>query len=228
MNNVSTEKWARSAIALGVFAMCAAHADTPTPSAELATNYYSPPALTLSQPSVWENGVGEGFRKGAQEVGVGVSFAPGTKIMGTRHTHNLLLTSVQAGWMISDVVKKDSWLRGNWEFLAEPFGGFQINKTHASLGGLDLFIRYNFATGTRIVPFFEAGLGALWTDIGKPDLGGEFQFNEKCGAGAQFFITEHFSANLECRFMHISNAGIESPNHGINSVPFCLSLSYFF
>lgn len=176
----------------------------------------------------WRNGeIGNGFRKGTQEVGLSGGYAMGGKFFGTSATHNFVLGDLHAGWVLSDVVMDNTFLRGNWEFLTHFFGGKQINKRNANLVALNPAICYDFATGTRLVPFIEGAAGVMYTDIRKPDLGSDFQFNEFAGVGTHYFLTEHFSMSVEFRYMHISNAGISSPNRGVNTIPILVGLNYF-
>lgn len=48
------------------------------------------------------------------------------------------------------------------------------------------------------------------------------------GVGASYFITERSSIYAGYRFQHISNAGTDSPNRGIDSHTGVLGLSVFF
>ena len=216
-----------SLLTAGMACFCQAE-NEPLSSEKDSTSVHPPPLALSADRSFWNEGIGSGFRKGAHEVGLSGAYATGIKIFGTSQIHNLAFATIHGGWIVSDVVMKDSPLRGNWEVLVEGFSGVQINHSHAYLAGIDGFIRYNIATGTRFVPFMEIGAGLMATDIGKPDLGGDFQFGEKAGIGAHYFFTENIAATLECRLMHISNAGLSKPNLGVNSVPILLGISYFF
>ncbi len=178
--------------------------------------------------SLWEGGVGEGFRKGTHEVDASVAFGLGMPILGSQGHHHWVLGMIDFGWMFSRVVAKDHWYRGNWELIGEAFGGFQYHPEHAYLGGVAPLVRYNFATGTRWVPFVNAGAGVTWTDIRDGDLSTKFEFNLQIGAGVHYFLKDNLSLDIQYRFIHISDAGISTPNLGVNDSNLVLGASWFF
>src|SRR6267142_1796263 len=96
------------------------------------------------------------------------------------------------------------------------------------LVGLTPHLRYNFATGTRWIPFLDGGAGVTATGIGPPDLSGIFEFNLQVGAGVQWFLRENVALSLEARHVHWSCAGISKPNLGLNGVTGMLGLTFFF
>jgi opacity protein-like surface antigen len=122
----------------------------------------------------------------------------------------------------------NSCFRGNLEFRLELFGGAQFSPSTEWLVGLTPHLRYNFATGTRCVPFIDAGAGVSGTGIGAPDLATTFEFNLQGGAGVQYFISSNISINLEAWYLHMSNAGIKEPNLGVNGITGMLGISFYF
>ena len=71
----------------------------------------------------------------------------------------------------------------------------------------------------RVVPFFNVGAGVLHTSLNDraPELSGSTQFNPQGGLGLQYFFRPQRAFVLEYRYMHMSNDGIQEPNHGFNS-----------
>lgn len=187
-------------------------------------------SLTLNPAvfSIWKDGVGNGFRPGVTEVGGSVGASLGSRILGSTDAHDLALTKLLIGRVTSDVVATNKWYRGNWEVLGELFGGGQFEPQKAYVIGVTPALRYDFATGTRWVPFFDVGAGVTATDIGHPDLGGKFQFNLQTGPGLNWFIRSHTVLTLQYRFMHISNASLENPDHGLNTSVLYGGISWFF
>jgi opacity protein-like surface antigen len=186
-------------------------------------------ALTLPVPStIWRDEIGNGFRKGATEVGISLGAGLGSKILGSTDAHDFGLAKLSYGRVISDVVANDDWYSGNWELLGEVFGGEQIKPRNAQVAGLTAVLRYDFATGTKWVPFFDVGAGVSETDIGRPDLGGSFQFNLQTGPGVHWFIYKNLALTFQYRFLHLSSASIEKPNHGVNTSAFYTGVSWFF
>ena len=89
-------------------------------------------------------------------------------------------------------------------------------------------LRYNFATGTRWVPFLDIGAGVTATGIGPPDLTGTFEFNLQAIAGVQWFLRDDLALTGDVRLLHMSCAGIHSPNLGVNNVAFMIGITWFF
>ena len=89
-------------------------------------------------------------------------------------------------------------------------------------------MRYNFATGTRWIPFFDAGAGVTATGIAHPDLGGTFEFNLQPGFGMHWFVRDNLALTGEVKYLHMSCAGIDKPNLGLNDVIGWIGLTWFF
>ena len=189
-----------------------------------------PVDLTLEQRPVriWNNDVGEGFRKGVVEAGFEVGAGIGHQAFGSRVAHDFALAKLHLGRMVGGVVGEQKWYRGNWEVRGELFAGGQFNMESAYLVGLTPVLRYNFATSTRWLPFVDVGAGVMGTDIGRPDLSTTFQFNTQVGAGVRRFFTRNSALTLQYRYIHISNAGIDKPNYGANTSMFYIGMSWFF
>jgi hypothetical protein len=177
---------------------------------------------------IWNEEIGPGFHKGVTEAGLSLGAGLGSKILGSTDAHDFGLSKLYIGYVLNDVVAKDSWYRGNWELMGEVFGGEQFEPRNAYLVGLPPALRYDFAMGKRWVPFFDIGAGVTATDIGRPDLGGTFQFNLQTGPGVHWFISKNTVLTLQYRFLHLSNASMENPNHGVNTSLFYAGVSWFF
>lgn len=85
--------------------------------------------------------------------------------------------------------------------------------------GHALLFRLDGRPMNRVVPFFDFGAGVLHTSLAKraPELTGATQFNPQGGMGIQYFFDPQKAFVLEYRYMHVSNNGIQEPNHGFNS-----------
>jgi len=211
-----------------------------TQSSESQSPYTFPPKhgdsgsdlrLDSGPESIWQDGVGQGFRPTTHtfsvEAGVGVGMAS----FGSRQAHDLGLTSLSYGHMLGPVVGEGHWYRGNFEWRVEVFGGFQYHpdvNTDGWLIGLTPHLRYNFATGTRWIPFIDAGAGVTATGIAHPDLGGTFEFNLQPGVGMHWFVRDNLALTGEVKYMHLSCAGIDKPNLGVNDIIGLIGLTWFF
>jgi lipid A 3-O-deacylase len=178
--------------------------------------------------AIWMDGIGSGFRKGTLQAGGTLGAGFGTKVFETELIHDLALASVNFGWVFTNVVAHDKWYRGNWELLAEVFGGLQFHPNDRYFFGVTPLIRYNFATGSRWVPFLDGGAGLSGTNIGGVDLTGTFQFNVQVGAGIHYFLSDRTALTVQYRWLHFSNANTDLPNHGTNTQMFLAGVSWFF
>lgn len=184
--------------------------------------------LTTSEPTLWESGTGDGFRPEVHTLTLEAGANYGLECFGSRQGHDLALASLSYGHMLGATVGKDHWYRGNWELRAELFGGEQFSPNGEWLIGLTPHLRYNFATGTRWIPFVDAGMGASATSIGPPDLSHTFEFNLQGSVGVHWFILNNLAVTVEARYIHLSCAGINHPNLGLNGVTGMLGLTKFF
>lgn len=195
-----------------------------------AENSTSGPALAFQKPAarIWQEGVGQGFRSTTQTFSVESGVGVGMAAMGSTQAHDLALTSLSYGHMLGPVLGEGHWYRGNFEWRVELFGGGQYSPKNEWLVGLTPHLRYNLATGTRWIPFFDAGAGVTATGIQHPDLGGTFEFNLQPGMGLHWFVRDNLALTGEVKYMHISCAGIDKPNHGLNDVIGMIGLTWFF
>jgi lipid A 3-O-deacylase len=184
--------------------------------------------LAPEKGSIWENGVGGGFRSTTYSFGLSAGATYGFSSFGSVQSHDLALTTLSYGHMLSRVWGEGHWYRGNLEFRLELFTGAQFSPSREWFVGLTPHLRYNFATGTRWIPFVDGGAGVTATSIGPPDLSGTFEFNLQAGTGIQWFLKDNVALTMEARYVHWSCAGISNPNLGLNGVTGMLGLSFFF
>lgn len=132
---------------------------------------------------------------------------------------NLNGVAVHPSWqaVLTDPIGK-AWWSGSVAFgaegailgIAEPTGAYAI--------GLTPKLIYTFTSFGRLKPYVEGGGGPLWTNFdGRiPEQGSDFNFLVWGGTGASWDVTAQWSLNAGLRFSHISNAGTDSPNGGLN------------
>lgn len=177
---------------------------------------------------IWENGIGDGFSRKADSITVSGGVTYGLKSFGSNERHHLALGSITYGHMLGPVVARDHWYRGNPELRLELFSGAQFDPSTRWFVGLTPHFRYNFITGTRWVPVFDAGAGVTATSIAGPDLSGTFEFNLQACGGVLYFLKPNLALSTEARYVHWSCAGIHQPNAGLNGVTGLLGIAYFF
>lgn len=199
------------------------------PSLSATNSIPSPESEIGSQPpGIWENGVGEGFRPTTKTIGLSVGGNYGLAAFGSRQEHDLAVFTFSYGQMLGPVSGEGHWYRGNWELRGELFTGAQFSPNNEWFVGLTPHLRYNFATGTRWIPFADAGAGVTATGIGPPDLSGTFEFNLQAGGGIHWFLKDNVALTAEGRYVHWSCAGLHKPNLGLNGVMGILGLTFFF
>jgi len=121
------------------------------------------------------------------------------------------------------------FLRGRLEYAFEAVPAFVVvQKQNTAYGaGLNPFaFKWAFATRGNVVPYFEIGGGTLFTNTQVPAGTSRVNFTSGGAIGLHFLRTKrNFSA--EIRYMHISNAGLATPNPGINTVQLRLGFGWF-
>jgi len=169
-----------------------------------------------------------GLHKGLNEAGIALGGSIGSRIFGGRQMHDFALERLYVGRIVTDDLGGDGWYRGDFELFAEAIGGEQFKPRAAGFGGVTAMLRYNFDTGKRWLPFYDIGAGLTATDIGSPDLSGTFEFNLQTGPGVRWMLTQNTALTLQCRYLHISDAGIDTPNRGVNTWSFYAGVSWLF
>lgn len=111
-------------------------------------------------------------------------------------------------WWKTDVGR----LTGYWDLGYTFWDGDKTASNH-SLSFSPVFV-YEFA-GETVRPYIEAGIGVAAfssTELEENKLGSSFQFEDRLGVGVRF--GEH---EIGLRALHYSNAGIKSPNDGVEA-----------
>ncbi len=186
--------------------------------------------LALKSPSqkLWQNGVGNGFSSSLRSLSLESGASVGFAALGGRLRHDLVLVSLSYGHMLGPVRGEGHWYRGNWEWRGELFTGAEFSPGTVWGVGLTPHLRYNFATGTRWVPFADIGAGVTATGERGPDLGGAFEFNLQGAVGAHWFVRNNWAVTVEARYVHVSSAGLYTPNLGLNTVAGMIGVTWFF
>ncbi|OQW32636.1 MAG: hypothetical protein A4E19_04535 [Nitrospira sp. SG-bin1] len=121
-------------------------------------------------------------------------------------------------------------LSGNLQILVEPFYGRFQNRFSADTVGASLIVKYNLLSFGRWVPFWDAGVGVLWTDLAPriAEDSSQVNFALQTGPGVQYFPTTRLAVTVGVRYHHISNAGIGQRNLGLDAVLPYAGMSWFF
>jgi|SRR5688500_8607387 len=107
-------------------------------------------------------------------------------------------------------------------FAARESAYLRLFRSFTSDEGFDGLVagfgtRWHATSGRLKNGYFEIGSGIAVTDGVSIDVNSHFNFVSFLGGG--FFFTNSFtSPRFGLRWVHVSNAGIESPNRGLNQV----------
>lgn len=121
------------------------------------------------------------------------------------------------------------FLRGRLEYAIDAVPVFMVvQKTNTAYGiGINPFaFKWALDTRTGVVPYLELGGGTLFTNTKVPEGTSRINFTTTGALGLHFLRSKH-NISTEVRFMHISNAGLSTPNPGINSIQFRIGFGLF-
>ena len=167
---------------------------------------------------------------GTQEVGLSVGYMLPHRLTED-HTTKQQGPAFMPYWMmtLTDPIG-NSWYRGQISLGAEMVY-IQFQEPILTHGiGFAPKIKYTFVALDRIRPYAEFAGGPFWTDLaGKiPEESSQFNFVLMAGFGVSYFLTDQVALNVGYRFQHISNAGTQYPNLGLNaSLPYGGFAFYF-
>lgn len=89
----------------------------------------------------------------------------------------------------------------------------QDRSAYGVKGGL----RYHFLSFGDLVPYLEATVGMAATDLRVREIRSSFTFVLEAGAGVSISVPKGLIVSVGYRFHHLSNAGLDQPNRGINA-----------
>jgi hypothetical protein len=121
------------------------------------------------------------------------------------------------------------FLRGRLEYAVDAVPVFLVvQKTNTAYGaGINPFaFKWALDTHSSAVPYLEIGGGTLFTNTKVPEGTSRINFTTS-GALGLHFLRSKYNISTEVRFMHISNAGLSTPNPGINTIQFLIGFGLF-
>lgn len=157
---------------------------------------------------VWTGG-GHGFNGSASDTGVWN--------VGARY-----------GWILTGPVGP-GFLRGRFEYAVDIVPVFCVfQRTGATYGGgVNPFaLKWILVPRHNVAPYVDIGGGTLFTTDKTPPGTSHVNFTSS-GALGVHFLRHKYTWSIETRYMHISNAGLTSPNPGINTLQVRLGFGLF-
>lgn len=190
-------------------------------------NGHASAADAADQPATYDSAFGFGKQSLGISGGYGFALPVGGTDAPELEDIEFVYVTPRWGVGITDPLGGRSWYRGNFELLLEGTFLYMLEPKSGIAGGLAPGVRYNFLTGTRIIPFLQVGVGfiALDADLARQSDG--LNFIVQSGLGLHYFITQRTALTGEWRFHHISNANIHDRNAGINSSLVMLGVTFF-
>lgn len=122
------------------------------------------------------------------------------------------------------------FLRGNFEWSADFMPLYVViqpaNNAYGA-GFNPVNLKWNFTSASRAVPYLELGGGVLFSSTEVPALTSTTNFLTHAAFGLHLFTREKRAFTMNVRYEHISNAGLATPNPGINTVQFGVGFNWF-
>jgi hypothetical protein len=152
----------------------------------------------------------------------------GHSVSGGRGNTGALNAGLRYGWVITGP-HLPGFLRGRFEYAVDVvplFFVFQPTNTAYGAGFDPLGLKWNFERHGRFSPYLELCGGTLFTNKNVPTYTNTVNFTDQAALGVHILRASH-NLSIELRYMHISNAGLASPNPGINTVQVRLGIGRF-
>jgi len=168
----------------------------------------------------------DGPETGGNEVEIWTAGGHGTNGI-TQHT-GVWTAGFRYGWVITEP-HGPGFLRGRFEYAVDAvpvFVVFQPSNTAYGAAVNPFALIWDFDSHGRVIPYIDLGGGVLFTNTQVPAGTSRINFTT-AGAVGLHFLAGKKTWSADVRFMHISNAGLETPNPGINIVQLRLGLGWF-
>ncbi len=171
------------------------------------------------------------LHRGAKEYTAFVGGGTGT---GKRSNTQMLYAGGRFGYVLTKDIFRGP-LRGNVEYVFDALPIFVVFQPQNAVGaGFNpMILKWNFTSGKKLIPFIEAGGGVLFTNHDIPANTNNVNFTPQGGFGIHFLRPGKSGQNnraitLTGKYLHISNAGLDHRNSGINaSIQFVLGYTWF-
>jgi lipid A 3-O-deacylase len=167
-----------------------------------------------------------GPEKGGHEVQIWA--AGGHSVNGGRASTGVFNAGLRYGWILTGP-HLPGLLRGRFEYAVDAvplFLVFQPANTAYGVSFDPLGLKWNFERHGHFSPYLELCGGALFTNHNVPTGTNTVNFTPQAAFGTHILGAKH-NVSLELRYLHISNAGLATPNPGINTVQVRIGVGRF-
>ena len=167
------------------------------------------------------------LEKGTWELGIWT--AGGHSVSGGTADTGVWNAGVRVGKILTNE-HGSGFVRGNLEYAVDFIPAYLLvfpSRTSYS-GGFDPFVlKWNFTSGRKIAPYLEFGGGVLLSLDDVPPGTSNVNFMPQASFGVQIFTREKRAVSLAAKYVHISTAGLATPNPGINTIQFSVGYHWF-
>ena len=153
----------------------------------------------------------------------------GHSVSGGRGDTGVFNAGLRYGWVLTGP-HLPGFLRGRFEYAVDAvpvFLVFQPANTAYGVGFDPLGLKWNFQRHGRILALSGTLPAASVHRSQRPHRTNTVNFMDQAALGMHILGAKH-NVSLELRYMHISNAGLATPNPGVNTVQVRLGLGKFF
>jgi len=160
---------------------------------------------------------------------LGIWTAGGHSVAGGTSRTGVWDAGVRVGKVLTDE-HGSGWLRGNFEYAMDFLPAYVLvfPRRTSYAGGFDpIILKWNFTGGRKIAPYAELGSGVLFSLNNVPPGTNNANFMPQASLGVQIFTREKRAVSIAARYVHISNAGLATPNPGINTLQFAIGYHWF-
>jgi lipid A 3-O-deacylase len=132
------------------------------------------------------------------------------------------------GWILTGPAGP-GFLRGRFEYAVDVVPVFlvtQQNGTAYGFGVNPFALKWDFMPHRHIVPYLDLEGGTLFSNTQVPPGTSRVNFTSSGGIGLHV-LRSKFNWTAELRFVHISSAGLATPNPGINTLQLRIGFGRF-
>jgi len=169
----------------------------------------------------------DSLEQGTWELGIWT--AGGHSVPGGTSDTGVWDAGVRLGKVFTDQ-HGSGFLRGNLEYVVDLIPAYLLifSRQTSYAGGFDPFIlKWNFTNGRKVAPYLEFGGGVLFSSDDVPPGTNNVNFMPQASFGLQIFTRQKRAVSLAAKYVHISNAGLATPNPGINTFQVAAGYSWY-
>jgi lipid A 3-O-deacylase PagL len=146
---------------------------------------------------------------------------------GARHT-SVWNAGFRYGWIVTDA-HGPGFFRGRLEYAVDVVPVFLVLQPSGAVYGAGLnpiALKWNLDVRGRVAPYFEIGVGTLFTHDRVPPGTSRVNFISSGALGVNV-PQRRTHCSAEVRYMHISNASLTGRNRGLNIIQLRIGLGWF-